>query len=205
MSTSRGEELLVECWGHARRKFFEARKENRYLPDEVLYYIGKLYEMEREADALDEDDGKPNYDRKKALRQKKAIRRSGNSRHGWGGVNLLKCGPKSLMEKAISYTYRIIKKRSIYTTDGRYKIDGNMVENGIRLLAIGCKNYLFCGNDDAAQRAAVVYSLPTTCKVFGVDERAWLEDILRRMPEYELGKKDFAELLPGNWAAARAK
>ena len=80
-----------------------------------------------------------------------------------------------------------------------------MVENSIRLLAIGCKNYLFCGNDDAAQRAAVVYSLPTTCKVFGVDERAWLEDILRRMPEYELGKKDFAELLPGNWTAARAK
>ena len=85
MSTSRGGELLVERWGHARRKFFEARKENRYLPDEVLYYIGKLYEMEREADALDEDDGKPNYDRRKALRQKKAIRRLGNSRHGWGG------------------------------------------------------------------------------------------------------------------------
>lgn len=75
-----------------------------------------------------------------------------------------------------------------------------MVENSIRPLAIGRKNYLFCGDDDAAQRAAVVYSLLATCKARGVDERAWLEDVLRRMPEYELGKKDFSDLLPGKWS-----
>ena len=57
-------------------------------------------------------------------------------------------------------------------------------------------------DDDAAQRAAVVYSLLATCKAHGVDERTWLEDVLRRMPEYELGKKDFSELLPGKWSPA---
>ena len=119
----------------------------------------------------------------------------------WMEVNLLKCPPKSLMEEAIAYTYKIIKKLSLYVTDGRYKIDDNMVENSIRPLAIGRKNYLFCGDDDAAQRAAVVYSLLATCKARGVDERTWLEDVLRRIPEYELGKKDFADLLPGNWMA----
>ena len=36
----------------------------------------------------------------------------------------------------------------------------------------------------------------------GVNERDWLEDVLRRIPEYELGKKDFTDLLPGNWAPA---
>lgn len=65
-------------------------------------------------------------------------------------VNLLKCPPKSLMEEAIAYTYRIIKKLALYVTDGRYKIDDNMVENSIRPLAIGRKNYLFCGDDEAA-------------------------------------------------------
>ena len=55
---------------------------------------------------------------------------------------------------------------------------------------------------EAAQRAAVVYSLLATCKAHGVDERTWLEDVLRRMPEYELGKKDFSELLPGKWSPA---
>lgn len=196
--------LLLGCWAHARRKFFEARKENEKLANEALFYIGKLYDVESDADALDEKDGKPDYERRKALRQEKAypeIRKF----ETWMEVNLLKCGPKSMMEEAISYTYKILKKLSIYTTDGRYRIDDNIVENSIRPLAVGRKNYLFCGDDDAAQRAAVVYSLLATCKAHGVDERTWLEDVLRRIPEYELDKKDFADLLPGNWAAARTK
>lgn len=63
--------LMLGCWAHARRKFFEARKENEKLANEALFYIGKLYEVEREADALDEKDGKPDYERRKALRQEK--------------------------------------------------------------------------------------------------------------------------------------
>ena len=119
-------------------------------------------------------------------------------------ASILKCPPKSLMEEAISYTYKILKKLSLYVTDGRYKIDNNMVENSIRPLAIGRKNYLFCG-DAAAQRAAVVYSLLATCKAHGVNERAWLEDVLRRIPEYEQAGKDYADLLPANWRALSAK
>ena len=84
-------------------------------------------------------------------------------------------------------------------------LSNNMVENSIRPLAIGRKNYLFCGDDDAAQRAAVVYSLLATCKAHGVNERAWLEDVLRRIPEYEQAGKDYADLLPGNWSALSAK
>ena len=119
-------------------------------------------------------------------------------------ASILKCPPKSLMEEAISYTYKILKKLSLYVTDGRYKIDDNMVENSIRPLAVGRKNYLFCGDDDA-QRAAVVYSLLATCKAHGVNERAWLEDVLRRIPEYEQAGKDYADLLPANWRALSAK
>ena len=191
--------LLLGCWAHARRKFFEARKENEKLANEALFYIGKLYEVERDADALDEADKKPDYERRRSMRQEKAYPEI-KKFETWMEVNLLKCPPKSLMEEAISYTYRIIKKLALYVTDGRYKIDDNMVENSIRPLAIGRKNYLFCGDDEAAQRAAVVYSLLATCKARGVDERAWLEDVLRRIPQYELGKKDFTDLLPGNWS-----
>lgn len=196
--------LMLGCWAHARRKFFEARKENEKLANEALFYIGKLYEVEREADALDEKDGKPDYERRKALRQEKAYPEI-KKFETWMEVNLFKSGPKTMMEEAITYTYKIIKKLALYTTDGRYKIDDNMVENSIRPLAIGRKNYLFCGDDDAAQRAAIVYSLLASCKAHNVDERAWLEDVLRRMPEYELGKKDFADLLPGNWSPEIAK
>ena len=196
--------LMLGCWAHARRKFFEARKENEKLAKEALFYIGKLYEVEREADALDEKDGKPDYERRKALRQEKAYPEI-KKFEAWMEVNLFKSGPKTMMEEAITYTYKIIKKLALYTTDGRYKIDDNMVENSIRPLAIGRKNYLFCGDDAAAQRAAIVYSLLASCKAHNIDERAWLEDVLRRMPEYELGKKDFADLLPGNWSPGVAK
>ena len=189
---------LLGCWAHARRKFFEARKENEKLANEALFYIGKLYDVEREADALDDADKKPDYERRRALRQERAYPEI-KKFETWMEVNILKCPPKSLMEEAIAYTYRILKKLSLYVTDGRYKIDDNMVENSIRPLAIGRKNYLFCGDDDAAQRAAVVYSLLATCKARGVDERIWLEDVLRRIPEYELGQKNFSDLLPGNW------
>ena len=189
---------LLGCWAHARRKFFEARRENEKLANEALFYIGRLYDVEREADAFDEEDKKPDYERRKTLREKNAYPEI-KKFETWMEVNILKCPPKSLMEEAISYTYRILKKLSLYVTDGRYKIDDNMVENSIRPLAIGRKNYLFCGDDEAAQRAAVVYSLLATCKARGVDERTWLEDVLRRIPEYELGQKDFSDLLPGNW------
>ena len=162
--------------------------------------LKRMLAVEKEADALDEADGKPDYERRKALREEKAYPEI-KKFETWMEVNLLKCPPKSLMEKAISYTYNILKKLSLYVTDGRYKIDDNIVENSIRPLAIGRKNYLFCGDDEAAQRAAVVYSLLATCKARGVDERAWLEDVLRRIPEYEHGQKDFSDLLPGNWTA----
>ena len=95
---------------------------------------------------LDEKDKKPDYDRRRDLRQEKAypeIRKF----ETWMEVNMVRCGLKSLMEEAISYTDKILKKLSLYTTDGRYRIDDKMVENSIRPLAIGRKNYLFCGDD----------------------------------------------------------
>ena len=185
-------------------KFFEAKVENEKLALEALSYIRRLYDVEAEADALDAADNKPDHERRKALRQEKAYPEI-KKFETWMEASILKCPPKSLMEEAISYTYKILKKLSLYVTDGRYKIDNNMVENSIRPLAIGRKNYLFCGDDDAAQRAAVVYSLLATCKAHGVNERAWLEDVLRRIPEYEQAGKDYADLLPANWRALSAK
>lgn len=78
-------------------------------------------------------------------------------------------------------------------------IDNNLIENAIRPLALGRKNYLFCGNDASAYRAAIVYSLIGTCKSAGVDPRVWMEDVLRKIPYYERDKKDMTELLPRNW------
>ena len=76
----------------------------------------------------------------------------------------------------------LLPRLSRYVLDGRYHIDNNGVENAIRPLAIGRKNYLFCGNHDAAIRAAIVYSLFSCCKAHDIDVRTWLEDTLKRIP-----------------------
>ena len=83
--------------------------------------------------------------------------------------------------------------------DARYQIDNNLVENAVRPLALGRKNFLFCGNHDSAIRAAVIYSLVSTCKEHAVDPRKWMEDVLVKIPQYENQKLDLRKLLPHNW------
>ena len=76
----------------------------------------------------------------------------------------------------------------------------NLVENAIMPLALGRKNFLFCGNHDTAVRAAIVYSLVDSCKALDVDPREWMEDILLRIPGNENNREALRELLPDKWA-----
>ena len=88
--------------------------------------------------------------------------------------------------------------------DGRYLPDNNLVENAIRPLAIGRKNFLFCGNHDAAENAAIMYSLLGTCKACGVEPREWLTDVFTRIPEYNANYDlDLADLLPHKWQKSK--
>lgn len=185
---------LFGCWAHARRKFTEALDENKALATQALCYIGKLYKVESEADeaglSIEE-------------RKEKRIRGSYPvilEFEKWMQDTYLKVLPKSRTGKAIEYTFSLLPRLSRYVNDGRVNIDNNLIENAIRPLALGRKNYLFCGNDASAYRAAIVYSLIGTCKSAGVDPRVWMEDVLRKIPYYERDKKDMTELLPRNWA-----
>ena len=107
--------------------------------------------------------------------------------------------PSSRIAKAISYTYSIFPKLSRYHLDGRYRIDNNLVENAIRPLAIGRKNYLFCGNGEAAIRAAMIYSLFGSCKAAGINPAEWMEDVLSKTYQYSKNKGNLEELLPHQW------
>ena len=83
------------------------------------------------------------------------------------------------------------------------QIDNNLVENTIRPLALGRKNYMFCGNHDAAENAAIMYSLLGCCAASDVNPREWLTDVLTRIPYYNNDYSlDLADLLPHNWKAA---
>ena len=184
---------VLACWAHVRRKFVDALEENRRLATEAIVYIKRLYKVESEADELG------------LLPEQRCEKRKAESYpiilefERWLVDTDRKVLNSSRMGKAIAYTYSLLPRLAIYVTDGRYMIDNNPIENTIRPLAIGRKNYLFCGNKAAAYRTAVVYSLICCCKSADVDPRMWLEDVLCRLPAYESGKKDVQELLPKYW------
>ena len=80
------------------------------------------------------------------------------------------------------------------------RIDNNPGENTIRPIALGRKNWLFCGNDDAAENAAIIYSLFGCCKASGVNFREWLVFFLNNIHKYDYDyNKDMTELLPLNF------
>lgn len=185
---------LFGCWAHARRKFTEALDENRAPATQALCHIGKLYKVESEAD----ETGLSIEERKeKRIRESYPVIREFER---WMQDAYLKVLPKSRTGKAIEYTFSLLPRLSRHVNDGRVNIDNNLIENAIRPLALGRKNYLFCGNDVSAYRAAIVYSLIGTCKSAGVGPGVWMEDVMRKIPYYERDKKDMTELLPRNWA-----
>ena len=181
------------CWAHARRKFVDALNENNRLATEALCFIRKIYKVESDANKAG-----LNADERKEQRLKisyPTIRLF----ETWMKETYLKVLPNSKMGDAIEYTYSLLPRLSRYVNDGRIHIDNNLIENAIRPLALGRKNYLFCGNDASAYRAAIVYSLISTCKAVDVDPRTWMEDVLRKIPYYQRDQRDLAELLPFNW------
>ena len=185
---------MLGCWAHARRKFVDAMKENERLASEALVYIGDLYHIETLTAEM------TNEERKKKRREMaypQIIKFE-----EWMQMKYFDPSMGPLMRTAIEYTFKRLPKLSMYVNDGSWHIDNNGVENAIRPLAVGRKNYLFCGSDASAVRASMIYSFIATCKSAGIEPREWFEDVIRRIPEYESGKADVTHLLPKNWKAS---
>lgn len=183
--------LLLGCWAHARRKFEQALDNDPQRAKHALKIIHDLYTIEREA-----REAELTFDQIKKLREEKSypIIRTFEK---WLLENINQVLPKSLIGKAVAYTYNIYPRLARYVLDGRYKIDNNDAENGVRPLALGRKNYLFCGNNESAERTAIIYTLMGCCKLAGVNPLEWLTDVLNRLPDHSIQRLE--ELLPINW------
>ncbi|HEY4788564.1 MAG TPA: transposase, partial [Bacteroidales bacterium] len=115
----------------------------------------------------------------------------------WLKDNIIQVLPQSAIGKAITYTLGLWPRLMRYTEYGQCEIDNNLIENSIRPVALGRKNYLFAGSHDGARRAAMIYSFLGTCKINNVNPTEWLTDVLNRIYDYKANK--LAELLPSNW------
>ena len=182
------------CWVHVRRKFVDSLKEDERFAMEGILFIRKMYKVESDAD----DKGLSAEERKEQRR--KISYPTILMFEKWIEETYAKVLPKSRLGESLAYAYSLLPRLSRYVNDGRINIDNNLIENAIRPLALGRKNYLFCGNDASAYRAAIVYSLIGTCRVAGVDPRTWMVDFLSKLPYWQRDGKDHAGLLPRAWA-----
>ena len=98
----------------------------------------------------------------------------------------------------MAYTLNRWDKLTRYIDDGTLEIDNNRIENAIRPLALGRKNYLFVGSDEGGNRAAMMYSFFATCHAHNVNPLEWLTDVLKRIPSHPVNKIE--QLLPHLWA-----
>ena len=179
------------CMAHARRYFVEALSSDKGRAAYVLAQMQLLYAIERRS----RDEGW-SVDQRKEVRQKEAVPIL-NALGKWMKQQYGEVLPKSPIGKALAYSVKRWEKLCLYTQDGRLSIDNNAVENAIRPVALGRKNYLFCGSGEAARRTAMIYSLLGSCKLHGINPLVWLTDVLTRLPMHPINQ--IKELLPHNW------
>ena len=178
------------CMAHARRKLFEAHQFNgSEIAGQAVALIARLYEIEREARELEPE-------ARRLWRQQHA-KPVAQTLHSWLSEQRQRLVKADVTAKAIDYALSNWRGLTRYLDDGHVPIDNNAAENAVRPLAVGRKNWLFVGSQQAGERAAVVLSLIESAKLNGHDPWAYLKDVFERLPT--LKQRDLAQLLPHNW------
>ena len=177
----------LACLAHARRKFFDLYAANQSpIAAEALRRIGELYDVERQAQDMDAAS-------RLQIRQQEARPRLEDLRT-WLTQTRISVADGGGTAKALDYSIKRWPALIRYAESGILPIDNNPVENSIRPIAIGKKNWLFAGSERAGKRAAAIQSLLGTAKLNGLDPHAWLKDTLEKLPIWPYSRID--ELLP---------
>lgn len=179
---------LMHCMAHARRMFHDALENDEKHASFALDQIQKLYAIEREC-----KEQYLSFEEIKAVRQEQSLPVL-TSLGKWMKEQYMQVTPKSSIGKALGYSLERWNKLSLYAENGMLNIDNNPVENSIRPVALGRKNYLFAGSHEAAQRSAMLYSLLGTCKMHGIEPCSWLRDTLEKIAMHPINR--IHELLP---------
>jgi hypothetical protein len=110
--------------------------------------------------------------------------------------------PRTAMAGAIGYALNQWDALCVYTTQGYLAIDNNAAERALKRVAIGRKNWLFAGNDQAGQTAAALYSLIASAERHGIDPQRYLTSVLAKIAS--TAKNELDQFLPDVWKAESA-
>jgi transposase len=179
--------IELGCWSHVRRKFFDLHQANGSpMALAALERISTLYAIEAAGRDLD-------CEARKQLRAAQS-RPALEALHDWLTKTRVNTANGGASAKAIDYALKRWPALVRYAETGHLPIDNNQVENDIRPIALGKKNWLFAGSERAGRRAAAIQTLLGTARLNGLDPAAWLKDTLAKLPVWPNSRID--ELLP---------
>ncbi len=181
----------LACWAHARREFEKALDNDKPRAEKVLLMIQKLYAVERE---IREKGLTTNQAKERRLEESLEII---NDLGKWIFEQIKIVLPKSQIGKAMAYANARWDALSAYLYDGALQIDNNQVENAIRPVSLGRKNYLLAGSHEAAKRSAMIYSFFAICKKHEVNPHKWLKYTLENI--MSINHKKITDLHPQNF------
>ena len=188
---ARNEITHLACWAHARREFEKALDNDKTKATIALLFIQKLYAVETQV-----RENKLSSEERKELRLEQSLPII-NDFGKWMAQEVKSTLPKSSIGKAMRYSIERWDNLSAFLYDGLLEIDNNLVENAIRPVALGRKNYLFAGSHHAAQRAAMIYSFFAICKKHEVNPFKWLKHTLENI--MSINHKEVRQLYPQNF------
>ncbi len=189
--------IWCPCWGHVRRKFLEAESGDPSFRDWVLQKIRHLFMLERVAWARSKEDRlQIRQEKEKPIIDGLITAITDKAVNG-------KILPKSKFRDALMYFIGLIPYLKNYLNHPWARLDNNIAERAVRPIAIGRKNWLFVGNEDAGEAAGIALSLIQTCRALSINPREYLEDVMRRINSHPFNCLD--ELLPDQWQIALHK
>jgi len=164
----------------------------------IVRLIGHLYHIE--TSLRDPKAGPALRESERAWRSAPVVRRI----HAAMKVMLPQHRPQSPMGRALAYGLGHWDALARYLQDGRFEIDNNLVENCMRPVKLGAKNWLFFGSKEAGHHAATIYTLVENCRRFEIPVETYLKELLTRLPGV-IDPEVIATLTPAKIAAARAR
>ena len=177
----------VACWAHCRRGFFDEWEHRKSaVAKQALDRIAAIYAIEAKTAFA------PAAERV-AIRTETAPLL--DTFFAWAEATVAKLSAKSALATAFRYAINRREALSRFVTDGRLEIDNNIAENGMQIIALGRKNFLFAGSDAGGVRAAAIYTLVQTAKLNGINPEAYLNNTLTKIAEgHPINKID--QLMP---------
>lgn len=190
-SWSEGKVVHAGCWGHARRKVFDARESSPIEAAVLLAMLQELYDVEERGQGLTRVE-------RRNLRQS-AAKPVMQRMKAWLDSPASRLLPKLALTEAVNYIRNHWEALQVYLDNGAVPIDNNDTERDLRMIGLGRKNWLFIGSEEAGPRAAILMTVLHTAHRHNLDEVEYVRDILTRLSQ---GDTDYDSMLADRWKAA---